>query len=58
MPVVTNPLPFSAKFSSHSPPSPKQKSERDREYLRPDEVASLIRLLSINEEVLFTQVTS
>jgi len=43
MPMATNPLPFSAKFSSHSPPPPKQKSERDREYLRPDEVASLIR---------------
>lgn len=35
-------LPFSAKLSSHSPPPPKKSSEREREYLRPSEVESLM----------------
>lgn len=43
MPATTTPHPFKAKLSTHSPPPPKQKSERDREYLRPSEVESLIR---------------
>lgn len=43
MPAATTPHPFKAKLSTHSPPPPKQKSERDREYLRPSEVESLIR---------------
>lgn len=43
MPAATTPHPFKAKFSTHSPPPPKQRSERDREYLRPSEVESLIR---------------
>ena len=41
--TATSPLPFKAKFASRSPPPPKQKSERDREYLRPSEVESMIR---------------
>lgn len=43
MPAATTPHPFKAKFSTQSPPPPKQRSERDREYLRPSEVESLIR---------------
>lgn len=43
MPAATAPVPFKAKFSTHSPPPPKQRSERDREYLRFKEVESLIR---------------
>lgn len=43
MPAATAPLPFLAKFSTHSPPPPKLISERDREYLRLKEVESLIR---------------
>jgi len=43
MPAAATPHPFKAKFSTHSPPPPKQRSERDREYLRPSEVESLIR---------------
>ncbi len=43
MPAATTPHPFKVKFSTHSPPPPKQRSERDREYLRPSEVESLIR---------------
>jgi type 1 fimbriae regulatory protein FimB/type 1 fimbriae regulatory protein FimE len=43
MPAATAPLPFKAKFSTHFPPPPKQRSERDREYLRLKEVESLIR---------------
>ena len=38
---LTGQLPFSAKLSSHSPP-PKKSSEREREYLRPSEVESLM----------------
>ncbi len=33
---------FSAKLFSHSPPPPKKSSEREREYLRPSEVESLM----------------
>ncbi len=43
MPAAIAPLPFKAKFSTHFPPPPKQRSERDREYLRLKEVESLIR---------------
>lgn len=43
MPAAATPHPFKAKFSTHSPPPPKQRSERDREYLRPSEVESLIQ---------------
>lgn len=43
MPAATAPLPFKAKFSSRSLPPLKQKSERDREYLRLKEVESLIQ---------------
>lgn len=35
-------LPFSAKLSSHSLPPPKKSSGREREYLHPSEVESLI----------------
>ena len=38
-----HPLPFKAKFASRSPPPPKQISERDREYIRLDDVESMIR---------------
>ncbi len=39
--MVTNQLLFSAKLTRSTPP-PKQPSERDREYLRPDEVEAMI----------------
>lgn len=34
-------LPFSAKFSFHSPPA-KHSSQREREYLRPSEVEAML----------------
>lgn len=40
MPIITPQLPLSAKIFS---PPPKKVSSRDREYLRPSEVHSLIR---------------
>ncbi|MDJ0594533.1 MAG: tyrosine-type recombinase/integrase [Pleurocapsa sp. MO_226.B13] len=39
---LTAQLPFSAKSKSRSPPPPKKSSEREREYLRPSEVESLM----------------
>jgi len=36
-------LPFKAKSSSRSTPPPKQTSDQEREYLRPDEVEMLIQ---------------
>lgn len=43
MPAATAPLPFSAKFSHQSTPPAKQTSNREREYLRPHEVETLMQ---------------
>ena len=40
---VTTQLPFSAKIISPYLPPPKKSSSREREYLRTDEVKSIIR---------------
>ena len=42
MPPLAPQLPFSAKISESSPPPPKKSSQREREYLRPDEVIAMI----------------
>ena len=41
--AVTAPLPFSAKLVAGRAPPPKQKSTREREFLRPDEVEAMIK---------------
>jgi site-specific recombinase XerD len=43
MPTTAATPPFKAKFSSRSTPPPKQTSNREREYLRPYEVETLIQ---------------
>ncbi len=43
MPTNTAPLPFSARFFQRSTPPVKQISNREREYLRPHEVETLIQ---------------
>jgi integrase len=43
--IITQPAqcPFSAKFISRSPPPVKVVSEREREYLRPNEVEAMLK---------------
>ncbi len=43
MPTTTPPLPFSAKSLFSPSPPPKRPSQRDREYLQPHEVESMIQ---------------